>query len=82
LELILIPFLESSFDPSAQSPSNAAGLWQFISSTGKLYGLKQNFWYDGRMDVEASTDAALNYFTRLNKHFNGDWYLTLAAYNS
>lgn len=82
LELVLLPIVESSFDPFAYSHGSAAGLWQFISSTGKRYGLKQNFWYDGRRDVAAATDAALDYLTVLNQHFDGDWYHAIAAYNS
>jgi len=57
-------------------------MWQFIPSTGRLYGLKQNWWYDGRRDVLASTDAALDYLEKLHAQFNGDWLLALAAYNS
>ncbi len=81
-EIALIPVIESAYDPKARSPDGAAGLWQMMSGTGKILGLKRNQFYDGRHDVVASTDAALNYLQRLNKKFNGDWHLTLAAYNA
>lgn len=82
LELALLPIVESAFDPFAYSHSRASGIWQFIPETGKHYGLKQNWWYDGRRDVEASTDAAIRYLSVLNKQFDGDWLLALAAYNA
>ncbi|EGR9006845.1 LysM peptidoglycan-binding domain-containing protein [Vibrio vulnificus] len=82
LELALLPVVESSFDPFAYSHGSAAGLWQFVPGTGKMYGLEQNFWYDGRRDVAAATDAALDYLTYLNKRFDGDWNHAIAAYNS
>ncbi|RKZ66628.1 MAG: lytic transglycosylase [Gammaproteobacteria bacterium] len=82
LELALLPIVESAYNPFAYSPSRASGIWQFIPNTGKHYGLKQNWWYDGRRDIVAATDAALNYLQKLHKDFNGDWMLALAAYNS
>ncbi|AUQ40784.1 murein transglycosylase D [Yersinia ruckeri] len=82
MELVLLPIVESAFDPHATSSANAAGLWQIVPSTGRNYGLKQNQWYDGRRDVVASTKAALDMMERLNKMFDGDWLLTIAAYNS
>ncbi len=82
MELVLLPIVESAFDPHATSSANAAGLWQIVPSTGRNYGLKQNQWYDGRRDVVASTKAALDMMERLNKMFDGDWLLTVAAYNS
>ncbi|GLT17264.1 lytic transglycosylase [Vibrio zhanjiangensis] len=82
LELALLPIVESSFDAFAYSHGSAAGLWQFVPETGKYYGLKQNYWYDGRRDVAASTDAALDYLTTLNTRFDGNWNHTIAAYNS
>ena len=82
MEIALLPIVESAFDPFAYSRSRASGMWQFIPGTGKMLGLKQNWWYDGRRDITASTDAALTYLTQLNKRFNGDWTLALAAYNS
>jgi membrane-bound lytic murein transglycosylase D len=81
MEIALLPAIESAYQPHAYSRARAVGLWQFISSTGRLYGLKDNWWYDGRRDVIASTQAALDYLEKLNKEFNGDWQLTLAAYN-
>ncbi|HHJ34770.1 MAG TPA: LysM peptidoglycan-binding domain-containing protein [Gammaproteobacteria bacterium] len=81
-ELVLLPIVESAYQPFAYSHGRAAGIWQFIPSTGRLYGLKQNWWYDGRRDIYASTQAALNYLENLNKIFKGDWLLALAAYNS
>jgi len=81
-EIALLPIVESAFQPFAYSHGRAAGIWQFIPGTGRRFGLKQNWWYDGRRDVYASTQAALNYLTRLNKIFDGDWMLALAAYNS
>ncbi|QJD58549.1 LysM peptidoglycan-binding domain-containing protein [Pseudomonas sp. gcc21] len=80
-ELALLPFVESSYNPMAYSSSHAAGLWQFIPSTGKIFSLRQDWWYDGRRDVTASTQAALDYLTSLNETFDGDWLLALAAYN-
>ncbi len=81
-ELALLPIVESAFDPFAYSHGRAAGIWQFIPGTGKAYGLKQTWWYEGRRDPVASTEAALNYLERLNKQFDGDWMLALASYNS
>ncbi|MDB6373017.1 murein transglycosylase D [Photorhabdus bodei] len=82
MELILVPIVESAFNPHATSHAKAAGLWQIIPDTGRNYGLTQDKWYDARRDVAASTTAALNLLQRLNKMFNGDWLLTIAAYNS
>jgi peptidoglycan lytic transglycosylase D len=81
MEVALLPIVESGFKPEAYSRSHAAGLWQFIPSTGKLYGLEQNWWYDGRRDVIRSTQAALDYLQKLHNDF-GDWQLAFAAYNS
>ena len=81
-EIALLPIVESAFLPFAYSHGRAAGIWQFIPSTGEYFGLKQNWWYDGRRDVYASTKAALTYLQRLHKTFDGDWLLALAAYNS
>ena len=82
MEIALLPAVESAYKPNAVSRSKAAGLWQFIPSTGKSFGLTQDWWYDGRRDVILSTNAALDYLTQLNKRFDGDWFLTLAAYNA
>ena len=82
LELVLLPIVESAFDPFAYSHGRAAGMWQFIPSTGKRFGMKQTWWYDGRRDVVASTKGAIAYLTYLNKMFDGNWLHALAAYNS
>ena len=82
MELVLLPIVESAFNPHATSSANAAGLWQIVPQTGRNYGLKQNQWYDGRRDIAASTTAALDMMQRMNKMFDGDWLLTLAAFNS
>ncbi|BBP01133.1 transglycosylase SLT domain-containing protein [Sulfuriferula nivalis] len=79
-EIALLPMVESAFNPMAYSPSHASGIWQFIPSTGKDFGLKQNGWYDGRRDIIAATDAALDYLSKLHDEF-GTWELALAAYN-
>ena len=81
-ELALLPVVESAYDPFAYSSGMALGTWQFIASTGKQYGLRQDWWYDGRRDVWSSTNAALDYLEHLNKKFEGDWLLALAGYNS
>jgi membrane-bound lytic murein transglycosylase D len=81
LELALLPVVESAFNPVAYSRSRASGLWQFIPSSGKHYGLEQNWWIDERRDVIEATDAALTYLQYLNRYFAGDWYLAIAAYN-
>jgi membrane-bound lytic murein transglycosylase D len=82
MEIALLPAIESTFQPFAYSSGRAMGLWQFIPSTGRIFGLKQDYWYDGRRDVVASTRAALDYLKRLNEMFDGDWELALAAYNA
>jgi membrane-bound lytic murein transglycosylase D len=81
LELALLPVVESAFEPFGYSRARAAGLWQFIAGTGQRFGLKQNWWYDGRRDVVESTRAALDYLEFLHQEFNGDWLLAVAAYN-
>ncbi|CAE6913213.1 LysM peptidoglycan-binding domain-containing protein [Vibrio alginolyticus] len=81
MELALLPVVESSFDAFAYSHGSAAGLWQFVPGTGKMMGLEQNYWYDGRRDVAASTEAALDYLVKLNNRFD-DWTHAIAAYNS
>lgn len=81
-EIALLPIVESAYDPFAYSHGRASGIWQIIPNTGKMLGLKQNWWYDGRRDVTASTKGALDYLEKLHKRFDGDWLLALAAYNS
>lgn len=81
-EIALLPIVESAFKPFAYSHGRASGIWQFIPSTGRRYGLKQNWWYDGRRDVYAATQSAARLLGNLQKQFNGDWLLALAAYNS
>ncbi len=81
LELALLPVVESAFNPVAYSRARASGLWQFIPATGRRFGLKQNWYYDGRRDVMAATTAAMDYLQFLAKEFDGDWLLAVAAYN-
>lgn len=80
MEIALLPIIESAFDPQAKSPMKASGIWQFMPATGRIYGLQQNAWYDGRRDILQATDAALDYLEKLYAMF-GDWELALAAYN-
>lgn len=79
-EIALLPFIESAFVTKAKSHVGASGLWQFMPATGRHYGLERTALYDGRHDVYAATDAALNYLQYLHGLF-GDWSLALAAYN-
>jgi membrane-bound lytic murein transglycosylase D len=79
-ELALLPMVESAFNPMAYSSAKASGLWQFIPSTGRQYNLDQNWWYDARRDIVASTNAALDYLQYLYGMW-GDWHLALASYN-
>jgi membrane-bound lytic murein transglycosylase D len=81
LEFALLPVVESAYEPFAYSRSRAAGLWQFIPDTGRRFGLKRDWWYDGRRDVVESTRAALDYLQALHDQFGGDWLLAIAAYN-
>lgn len=79
-ELALLPFVESAYNPNAYSRARASGLWQFIPSTGTAFKLEQSWWYDGRRDPIASTNAALDYLEYLYE-YQGDWYLAFASYN-
>ncbi len=79
-EIALLPMIESAFNPSAYSHSRASGIWQFMPSTGRKFGMQQNWWYDGRRDVITATNGALDYLQKLHDMF-GDWPLALAAYN-
>lgn len=81
LELALLPVVESAFEPYARSWATANGLWQFMPGTGERFGLKQDWWYDGRRDVIASTRAALDYLQYMHDEFFDDWLLAIAAYN-
>lgn len=82
MEIALLPLVESTLDPFAYSSESAAGLWQIMPATGRHLGLEQNWWFDGRRDLRASTRAALDYLESLHRHFDEDWLLALAAYNS
>lgn len=81
-ELALLPMIESAFDPFAYSVAGAAGLWQLMPRTGAGLGLKQDWWFDARRSISSSTDAALSYLIYLNKFFNGNWILAIAAYDA
>ncbi len=81
-ELALLPAVESAFRPNAISKSQASGLWQFMPATGRIFGLKQNWWYDGRNDIYKSTKAATSYLKQLSQIYNEDWFLALSAYNA
>lgn len=81
-ELALLPIVESAFDPFAYSHGRAAGLWQIIPGTGRRFGIRQNWWYDGRRDAVDSTRGALEYLAYLHKLMDGDWPLAIASYNS
>ena len=80
LEIALLPFIESAYNPEALSRARASGIWQFVPATGKDYGLQQNWWLDNRRDVTAATGSALDYLEKLHGMF-GDWQLALASYN-
>ncbi|MBL4623068.1 MAG: LysM peptidoglycan-binding domain-containing protein [Immundisolibacteraceae bacterium] len=82
MELALLPIVESGYQPYGYSHARAAGLWQFIPSTGRMFGLNQTWWSDQRRDVTASTDAALDYLQQLHKQFKGDWLMAIASYNA
>ena len=81
-ELVLLPIIESGYNPFSLSNVGAAGIWQLMPGTASGLGIKQDFLYDGRRDVIASTRAALNYLAYLQSFFEGNWLLALAAYNT
>jgi membrane-bound lytic murein transglycosylase D len=82
LAFALLPLIESAYDPKALSQKGAAGLWQLMPGTARAYGVTQNGFYDGRKDLLASTEAALEHLSHLSELFNNDWLLVLAAYNA
>jgi len=81
-ELALLPAVESGYITDAKSRTGASGLWQFIPSTGRLYGLNENWWYDGRRDPVRSTQAALDFLGELDERFDGNWFHAIAGYNA
>ncbi|KEZ78392.1 LysM peptidoglycan-binding domain-containing protein [Salinisphaera hydrothermalis] len=81
-EIALLPIVESGYNPSAKSYMGASGLWQFMPGTADHMSLPRDWWYDGRDDPIASTDAALNYLQTLHQRYDGNWLLALAAYNA
>jgi soluble lytic murein transglycosylase-like protein len=81
LDLALLPIMESAYKPKALSSAKAAGVWQFIPSTGRTFGLEQTTDYDGRLNIVSSTQAAARFLAGLRDHYRGDWLLALAAYN-
>jgi len=81
-ELALLPVIESAFDPFSISPAGATGLWQFMPATAKHVGLRQDWWFDGRRDIVAATEAALDYLSELHQRFDGNWLHAIGAYNA
>jgi membrane-bound lytic murein transglycosylase D len=82
IEIALLPIVESDYYPFSYSHGTATGIWQFIPSTGRMYGLDEDWWHEDRRDVLASTKAAVQYLKDLNQMFDGDWLLSIAAYNA
>ncbi len=82
IEIALLPIVESDYYPFSYSHGTATGIWQFIPSTGRMYGLDEDWWHEDRRDVLASTKAAVRYLKDLNRMFDGDWLLSIAAYNA
>ena len=82
VELALVPFIESNYDPFSISPSGAVGLWQFMPSTGRLYELDKSWWQEDRHDPFLSTNAAVEYFDYLFERFDNDLFHSLASYNA
>lgn len=80
LDLVYLAHIESLFRPEALSRARAKGIWQFIRGTGRLYGLRQDWWIDERSDILKSTVAAARFLKHLYGEF-GDWYLAMAGYN-
>lgn len=80
-DLVFLAMIESGYNPSAYSPANACGLWQFIAGTGRTYGLKIDSWVDERREPVKATKAAIGYLSKLHRQFD-DWYLAVAAYNT
>ncbi len=80
-DLVYLSMIESGFSPGAASYASAVGLWQFMSATGRQYGMRIDYWVDERRDPERATKAALDYLSYLNRMFDGDWWLAWASYN-
>ena len=82
IELSILPYIESNYDPFSISPSGAVGMWQFMPRTGRLYELNKSWWSEDRHDPFKSTEAAIGYLKYLYQRFDGDIYLSIAAYNA
>lgn len=81
-ELVLLPIIESAYDPFVSSSAGAVGLWQLEPVTARNFGVQENWWYDGSRDILASTNAALDYLTYLQNFFGGNWLFSIASYNA